>query len=176
MSFARLLASGKSLVGLRDSSHRYRVNKQVRLPKFGSPGNPFEAAGEVAGRNPKASPVTSQPRATAARLDVGAVGKKDFGFAVAARAASWLGEWGQKLNPLARRSQPRSSVGGARTPLQTELSLDRVKVVRNDLSDTDFEVRAAAKPKAASAVAETLEPVGAAWNRLTTRFFGDDQR
>ena len=37
---------------------------------------------------------------------------------------------------LAPSAVPRSS----KRPLQPELSLDQIKVVRNDLSDTDFEV------------------------------------
>ena len=54
--------------------------------------------------------------------------------------------------------------------------MDAVRVVRNDLSETDVEIvqPAASKPVMALTV-EKLEPVGAAWNRLTAKFLGVDQ-
>ena len=183
MSFGRLLASGKSLVGLNGDASRYRVNKQARLPKFISPKNPF-ASGET-----PAAPVPEQPAkpkavVAVAHADASEAGKEISRGAVSARAAEWLGEWGRKLNPLARRSQAPGPVksaapSGSPTALQGELSLDSVRVVRNDLSDTDFEVARSAAAKPVSPViamtVEKLEPVGAAWNRLTARFFGEDQ-
>ena len=41
MSFSKLLASGKSLVGMPDNASRYRMRTQNLLPKFVSPKNPF---------------------------------------------------------------------------------------------------------------------------------------
>ena len=56
-----------------------------------------------------------------------------------------MGENAHKLNPLEwlpKRHEPaRPTIKlMARVPVQGELSLDNVKVVRNDLSDTDVEV------------------------------------
>lgn len=48
--------------------------------------------------------------------------------------------WKQKLNPFSQQGAPMP-----RTPVQGELSLDRVKPVRNDLNDADLELVAAAK-------------------------------
>jgi hypothetical protein len=62
-------------------------------------------------------------------------------------------------------------------PVQEELSLDRIKVMRNDLSDADLEV-VPAKPSAATVAAVSARPVedvsGAksAWGRVTTRILG----
>jgi hypothetical protein len=57
--------------------------------------------------------------------------------------SGWVSEWGSKLSSLvsqrpkpARGAVPRSN-GVA---VQGELSLDNIKVVRNDLSDADLEV------------------------------------
>jgi hypothetical protein len=189
MNFARLLTAGKSLVGLRESSHRYREDKNVRLPKFGSAKNPFastvaaqtvvkETSEAVAVQAPKTEVVVERKLAAAtARLDRGAEKKPKMNLAAPVRG---LGEWGKKLNPFGRpkRGPVRSAAQPAQVPMQGELSLDCVKVVRNDLSDTDFELRSSTSLKAApktGIVAETLVPVGEAWNRLTTRFFGDDQ-
>ena len=173
MSLGRLLATGKSLVGLRGGESRYRTDKNARLPKFASPKNPFAPA-EVAVEPPvpaPTKPVVAETKVLRAPVS-------------AAKATGWLSEWGRKLNPLSRGPKPARLVKSlaplsAPPPQQGELSLDAVKVMRNDLSDTDFEV---VRPRATRLVspvmamaAEKLEPVGAAWNRITTRFFGVDQ-
>src|SRR5262249_2941028 len=66
----------------------------------------------------------------------------------------------------------------SRQPIQGELSLDNVKVLRNDLSDTDFELVAKPEPPKKAVRAEipaaqatpTAEPVNRAriWNRVTS--------
>src|SRR5437660_220499 len=55
MSLARLLTSGKSLVGLKNSTSRYRMNSKGLLPKFGSDKNPFSSAA------PEAEPAPVAP-------------------------------------------------------------------------------------------------------------------
>ena len=189
MSLGKLLAAGKSLVGLRNDGSRYRVDKQARLPKFNSPKNPFIPAEQPVAQTAPA-PVfaeTVEPRPVVATARAGAVIVKQriFRAPVGARVTVWLGEWRKKLNPLLRRKARRSPFrsagpGGAPPAIQPELSLDRVQVVRNDLSDTDFEVVKSARSQRPgaqmmAATAQKLEPVGAVWNRLTTRFFGEDQ-
>ncbi len=60
-----------------------------------------------------------------------------------------LGRWTLKANPF------KSSIRPARPPgVQGELSLEKVKVVRNDLSDSDLELVAASKE------AKVGEPTG----------------
>lgn len=61
-------------------------------------------------------------------------------------------------------------------PVQEELSLDNVKVVRNDLRDADLEVvplRSTASRKVGAIVEPTpANPAGLKpWNRLTGRFW-----
>jgi hypothetical protein len=65
--------------------------------------------------------------------------------------------------------------------VQGELSLDGVKVVRNDLSDTDLEI-VPAKPSVPAITetpvksnAEKCAPVETAWGRMTGRIFGADK-
>lgn len=174
MSLGRLLAAGKSLMGLRGGEGRYREDKRVRLPKFVSPKNPFAAAAETEAK--AARPEAANQPAVAMPVLV-----ETEAAPLAARAAKpvrWLGEWSAKLNPLTRK---RRAPGPVRSlpPQQGELSLERVQVVRNDLRDSDFEVTPSPAAKSVSPVmamtAEKLEPVGAAWNRLATRFLGEDQ-
>src|SRR5262249_2485535 len=87
------------------------------------------------------------------------------------------GHWTNKLNPLSwfsrQREETRSTIPRfSKTPVQGELSLDRVKVVRNDLSEADVEIitaKPAPKPKSDSAAPadETMEllKTGTARNR-----------
>lgn len=89
-----------------------------------------------------------------------------------------FGTWLRKFNPFAylpkRIAEKRAAK--TRTPVQAELSLEKVKVIRNDLSDADLElvsIRRSEKPKAAAAKLEPIEPSGI--GRLTARFFGTEQ-
>ena len=43
MSLLRLLTTGKSLVGVKDTESRYRVTSERLLPQFGSAKNPFSS-------------------------------------------------------------------------------------------------------------------------------------
>lgn len=181
MSFGRLLAAGKSLVGLRNGGTPYRADKNVRLPKFGSAKNPF-ASSEATVTQAAAEASPAKAVIATARAERSAPEMKAPRKAIGVGAITWLGSLGKKLNPVPRlRRGPARSAAPApvQVPTQGELSLDRVTVMRNDLSDTDYEVVRPVVAKSVSPVvamtAEKLEPVGAAWNRLTTRFFGDDQ-
>ena len=182
MSLGRLLAAGKSLVGLSAGPGRYRVSKRARLPKFISPKNPFvkdEAPAQPAVMEPlPVPPAAAKPilaaALAAARADASEAKSELSHAPLNARAVKWLSAWGQKWNPLAKRLR---RPGPTRAVVQQgELSLETVRVVRNDLSDADFEVLRPAAPRPVRALAaEKLEPVGAAWHRLTTKFLGVDQ-
>jgi hypothetical protein len=64
-----------------------------------------------------------------------------------------------------------AAVGGPRH-VQGELSLNAIKVIRNDLSDSDFDVIASAKQSTISPTAAANGPrpgLGMVWNRLSAR-------
>ena len=201
MSLLRLLTTGKTLVGVEDVKTRYRVNRQGTLPRFGSAKNPFgatekpepvraDARGESEDALPSSrerlaensSPLPARDSSAAAvPLKLAeSLGSTAFGFALALRqgiAGFWSGVW-RRLSTLLWR--PRGNpvrAGGLHLPkpaLQGELSLDKIKVVRNDLSDTDLEI-ARIKPPATAPdlrVTETGEPRGTSWGRLAGRVFG----
>lgn len=76
------------------------------------------------------------------------------------------GNWFLKILNVVRRKKTAVAPGA---PVQTEWSLDRVKVVRNDLSDVDLDIVFAsvdsnAAAKKAPAKKEKL--VGSAWRRV----------
>lgn len=99
--------------------------------------------------------------------------------AAGAKAAVRVLRLNSKLNPLFGWARPK---GGARALprtdalIQGELSLDRVKVVRNDLSDSDLEIVPAKKPSPAPTpvpeLAATVSSSPRAWERVTSRLFG----
>lgn len=83
-----------------------------------------------------------------------------------------LGRWTLRVNPFKTAPKP------ARAGVQGELSLEKVKVVRNDLSDSDLELVAlkeGGKGKAGRPGATPFGGVAEAkagfWARLMTRLF-----
>jgi hypothetical protein len=113
--------------------------------------------------------------------------------AVPARKPKAFGEWVKKLNPLAYipkrqagRNASRPKAG--RTPVQGELSLEKVRVMRNDLNETDLEVVRVKPAKPASTMGVPGVPSApnmpspilpsptsgepTTWGRLTSRVFG----
>jgi hypothetical protein len=172
MSMMRLLSAGKSLVGLHDSGKQYRMSAPQALPKFGSGPNAFRA------RSREAIPQTPapEPRKSVAATPVAAAKAALPGAARERKGQGIPGDWFAKLRALVPRSQRASKPSPVRFssgPVQGELSLDNVKVLRNDLSDTDFEVvtkpAASARPEAAPTQTPGGQPgQQKIWNRVTT--------
>ena len=163
MSLVRLLTAGKSLVSFADPESRYRMRKKSLLPKFGSPENPFIARSvSKSTQNPSGQTPPDQFRlSTLSPAEEAAANLKETTrlpsvapapeASVPSKAATTTSLWGRingmirTLNPFARRTR-RASPATSRVPrfdgqpVQAELSLDRVKVVRNDLNDADVEI------------------------------------
>ncbi|HLH52492.1 MAG TPA: hypothetical protein VKY92_02660 [Verrucomicrobiae bacterium] len=155
MSLLRLLTAGKSLVGLKNKEGRYNLSGDGRLPRFGPKPNPFRGTvfpdkGEKPDRaletppeqSPPVKSVTSESTATQATEDRGRVVNEPACTAPQANCEPVPSRrtglralllWG-------RAKKPKNGLSGARPLVQGELSLDTVKVVRNDLSESDLEV------------------------------------
>jgi hypothetical protein len=131
MSLMRWLAACRSLKSVEDGPSRYKLTQQNLVPRFGP------KTGKHAG--------------------------------IVKRVLGWLREWViEPWEPVARRLRalcrpPRLLMGPkkrAKTPVQAELVLDTVRVMRNDLRDED------------------LLPVkkrGQPWSRVASRLFGPNQ-
>jgi hypothetical protein len=160
MSLLRLLTNGKTLVGLKKPEHRYHLPGETALPKFGGKKNPFRATvfpdkAETAETDgsaavPKAvaveatAPIEPTPPCPqgAAPGFIPSTLKAEAAAPVQAREPAVVRTspfkalllWGR-----AKKANPALALAG-RPLVQGELSLDRVKVVRNDLSESDFEI------------------------------------
>ncbi|MGO8675458.1 MAG: hypothetical protein ACLQVX_06270 [Limisphaerales bacterium] len=160
MSLVTLLAAGKSVIGLRNGASPYRVTDQRLLPRFGfDKGRPCPSrTGSDKGLRRPAVKGARGPGAAGgpAKPVVAAVAAPASGESGMGRAGRWLMS---RSNGLFRRPgtkrdrQPAARLD--RSPIQVELCLERVRVVRNDLSDSGLELvqlrpkAPAAKPKEA---------------------------
>ena len=167
MSLLRLLTSGKSLVGLKQPESRYQLPGGRALPSFGSKKNPFRATvfpekPDNAPTNHKPAEQSPVPVPVAAAGQAGHKGERSPKKDGPARspAAELNNKEGTKsqLKPSESPASGRTSAfralllwgrakkvgaggsGSNRPLIQGELSLDRVKVIRNDLSESDLEV------------------------------------
>jgi len=164
MSLVRLLTAGKSLVGIQDSKSRYRSVDPRALPKFGSEKKvkTEKVNTDVARENgARPSVAKSSGESSKANGDLSAdrnvrtpLADKNVGVTQAAekarvraarqeRGSGWISQWGTKLSSLvSQKPRPaRSAIPRLNgLAVQGELSLDNIKVVRNDLSDADLEV------------------------------------
>jgi hypothetical protein len=177
MSFGKLLATGKSLVGGKGDS-RYRVAKRAILPNFGSPKNPFVIAPnrDAVSERPAAPTIsaTSLPTQAAdpvARAVAAPTTNTPARTSVFSQAGATLAPLSKKFNLfswLARRKQSGKSVipRFGHKPVQEELHLENVRVVRNDLSDADLEV-----VRVGAGGNKNLRS-GTAWGHLVSRIFG----
>lgn len=192
MSLLRLLSAGKSLVGLKPEAARYRMSDPRAMPRFGSDRNPFQArktlspdappapapAVEAPGPvvTPKVEPAATAPEAERrTRLEPGTVAKSEW----KRKLAGWMGKLRFRRQP--NKSKRAAPARPARGPVQGELSLDAIQVVRNDLSDSDFEVVArkagpAAKPAPVAPAPGQADPTPApdpeaARGRMAARLF-----
>jgi hypothetical protein len=204
MNHLRLLTTGKSLVGLKESESHYRVSRERLLPHFGSARNPFTTTEEPAAA--RSQPLERTERSLAlpqepekikrepARTPAGASGaaaptpsagltgthaptpKRGIRSWTVGFQTNWTGKvralFSRPVAKPARVAYPSTK----ELPVQGELSLDRIKVVRNDLSDADLEIvpfKSSTPRPGATPVLQAMEnPLrsGAAWSRFSGLF------
>ena len=164
MSLMKLLTVGQSLRGLSKEENPYKINEQHFLPKFAPVGRPVSLAPPKE-RLAQAVPVYSALRATPVAtptkrtVKIATTEKGPAVYAVKrpASAAKEAKGW-RSLFSFFVRSKPR-----VRRPLvQGEMTLETLKVVRNDLSEADLEVVPAK-------LAPSTEPASAANEPQATR-------
>jgi len=214
MSLGKLLTTGKSLVGLSHDNTRYQMRKGAlpKFESAKNPFA-TKAPTEPAEREPRL-PKLSANEASAATLKktqrmpvLGAlIAVREASVAVSRnsppaepvkvaeppQASPVVDSWLKKINPLVwfgsrKSAEPKPVIprfSKSHAPIQGELSLDNIKVMRNDLSEADVEVVqakarpakvVAAAPAQASAAAMAipdLPPARTAWEFLGEHLMG----
>src|SRR2546429_8355800 len=201
MSLIKLLSVSQSLVGGRNQPGRYKMADQNLLPKFAPMGRrislapkrkPQEPLAQIGSDKLKtrttASRVESAPGAAAsdprqgrtsplagATAEVVTTVAPKTPTALCVNAIPASTNWFRlRNNPFATRLAVKTN---SQPPARTELSLEAVKPVRNDLSDADLEV-VSAKPETKHSGAQQKprgprwfkpELTGLVWRRLTAR-------
>ena len=122
-----------------------RVNPPIRVPL------PYEAKPAIPARALNENSQADQSSSIAGADSPSPVGRERVGVRVSGKseqseAPANVTNWLKKLNPLVwfgdrKSAQPRPAVPRFdKKPVQGELSLENIKVMRNDLSDADVEV------------------------------------
>lgn len=181
MGLMQLLTVGRSLGRIHDQPSRYKMTQQCLLPKFGSASAPEDEACETSETTNQVFAKTDVQKCPPNNASA-AIERKSMNAAQSAkpvtaaasepasRPAFPRGRWSLFKNPFTKAAKPVP----AKAPEQSELRLDAVKPVRNDLADADLElVQAARRVPAHGAQGTEQSPAdGAAWNRIKTQFFG----
>jgi hypothetical protein len=172
MSLLRLLTTGKTLVGLKKLEQRYHLPGGKALPQFGGKQNPFRATAfpeKIENSSPEdnweaskakaADACNAQPKLEqeAPAANITAASRP----AESTRATMLHERESEKRSPFralllwgrAKKTRPANGLG-SRPLIQAELSLDGVKVVRNDLSESDFEIVPAGQVQREATTAE----------------------
>jgi hypothetical protein len=166
MSFTRLLAAGRSIMGIKKQPGPYRMNQEHLLPKFApAPKSPGAAAA------PKLTDVGPGSGAPTAFPSDCAIAPPTSAAALAVRPDpiedrsrwSFIDRWFRRVPGVAGRKGKVRRPGSKNGSVQTELSLDAVKVVRNDLAEGDFDIALASNKGAVG------RQSGMVWNRLSAR-------
>jgi hypothetical protein len=171
METGSLLAASKTVRRASDEPSPFRVDEKKRLPRF-----------EPVGRSVSLAPAPHLneslfPDAPGGGTDA-APELSGSGPHVSAKVAAPSRSLRETL--FGQRSKARSQAAPAQSGalLQAELKLEQVKVVRNDLSETDFELAAPKQPAVVNSAAKEKPPGkgGAAWSWLTAKLFSLGRR
>jgi hypothetical protein len=165
MNFGKLLATGKSIINGRKAV-AYRENPNVYLPKFEPAKNPFARPSTAPAEPAEEAPLPAvAPKVSATPVAVPVPVSPVAATAAPARQANWV----SRLNPMAMLRPSAPPTGAGRVEVQTELSLDSVKPVQNDLVDAEVEVvPLKSRPARSGGAGETQE----SWNDLGAKIFG----
>lgn len=147
MSLVRLLAIGNTLVSVKDKPTQYRKVRWSWPPKFCTPANPFAGGPNASSSTPKPQSEAGLALTSAHATATGSAPKLERTGNCVFKPNLPMRNLGAKLLKLFGLSKSTHNfrtyhISGAqlKQPVQCELSLEQVKVVRNDLSDSDIEV------------------------------------
>jgi hypothetical protein len=201
MRLKQLLVVGKSIAGARPDKSPYAMRPDSLLPTFeGSPrfahkrrsdepGEPAMVQGELLAKPMAPGPLAHEtPSSPFAAANTVSISEKYPEPSSALRASAPEQSKSQGTPPVKRRRSWLDFIGrklfgrsGRRSDLvQSELTLDNIRVLRNDLEDSDLELVMKKKKRARKPGSEPARPGQppatrpartSSWNELTARLF-----
>ena len=166
MNLGKLLATGKSMISGRVTA-KYRENKNVYLPKFTPARNPF-AQPATAAAAPEL-PVAPKTQPTLVEVKTRPMPTLPESKPVKVEKPASAG-WVSKISSVSIWRGWQAEVKAQQAAVQAELSLEAVKVVHNDLSDTDVEVvPIKSRPAPAKTVREVAPMEEKSWEPSSER-------
>jgi len=166
MNIGQLLAAGRSFAGQKDRVGRYRQVNPKSIPKFDAGGSPRRqvsagsSSAEAEARENQAQSAQPQPAVKVHEPVARPKGALSLGPICRADLPRKPTFWARLLSlvwPAKRREGLQKGSTASKRPIQVELRLEQVKVVRNDLSDTDLEL-VPSKPKPREVPPESKDP------------------
>jgi hypothetical protein len=166
MNLGKLLGSGKSFIS-GGKPAAYRADKRFYLPQFVSPKNPFTNSAATPTQAELTKPSAKDSVVVAERIKTARMKTQKMPVFAAQSATARKTTWISRLNPISIFNSAPASADKNLTPVQVELSLEKVKVVHNDLTDADVEI-VPMKSRPAREAAD-LKPVKKSWEVLGER-------
>lgn len=167
MNLGKLLGAGKSIIGAGKPA-AYRTDKRLYLPQFVSPKNPFAKPAATATQAELSKPAPQTSAAPVPKSVPSWVKTQTTSVLATQGATARTTNWMSRLNPVAIFRAAPASAGRLATPVQAELSLEKVKVVHNDLTDADVEI-VPMKSRPAREPAAEMPPAKKSWADLGER-------
>ena len=173
MGLMQLLTVGRSLSEARDRPHRFKVLNGA-MPTFGrSDGVEDKLKGEWNAEQRGEETIEHKANLGEPAMKTEPTQVVEKTEKKSAMNAYPLGRWTLKANPFKSSTKPVPE-----PVVQGELSLDKVKVIRNDLSDSDLELVAMGKPAQAGDAGNAFvvsssaaTPRTSLWAKLKSRLF-----
>jgi hypothetical protein len=139
MNLGKLLGAGKSFIS-GTNMVAYRTDKRAYLPQFVSPKNPFANSVITATQTELPKPAAENSAAPVKKNTPPWVKTKKISMPSPTEAPARATTWVSRLNPISIFRAVPPFVDENVPPVQVELSLEKVKVVHNDLRDADVEI------------------------------------
>ena len=171
MNLGKLLGAGKSFIS-GGKPAAYRTDKRVYLPQFVSPKNPFTtaAAATMTTQAELPKPADKVPVALMKKTTtLPWLKTRKLPVATAPARPTRATTWASKLNPAALFRTVPAADDKAVAAVQTELSLEKVKVVHNDLTDADVEIVPVKSRPAPEPLRVESQPMKRSWEALGER-------
>jgi hypothetical protein len=168
MNLGKLLGAGKSFVSGHNAA-AYRADKRAYLPKFISPKNPFANSVAMATQGELPKPLAENSVPSVKKGTPPWVKTQKISMPVPTPVPVRATTWVSKLNPISIfRAVPPFADENV-PPVQVELSLEKVKVVHNDLTDAEVEIVPMKSRPARGPAPADLQPAKKSWEVLGER-------